>query len=214
MNMKNIIKDALILFAITLIAGICLGAVHMITEEPIARVEEQAKQDAYRDVFENATEFKELDASVATADNYATILSDAGIEKDEISEVVAAFNGSEYAGLVVTVIAKDGYGGDIKFSVGIQKDGTLNGISILSISETAGLGMKAKEDKFQSNFRDKNADTYTVTKNGASKDGDVEAISGATITSKAVTKGVNSAVAVYNYFAKNGVKLEGGATVE
>jgi electron transport complex protein RnfG len=74
--------------------------------------------------------------------------------------------------------------------------------------------MKAKEDKFQSNFRDKNADTYTVTKNGASKDGDVEAISGATITSKAVTKGVNSAVAVYNYFAKNGVKLEGGATVE
>jgi Na+-translocating ferredoxin:NAD+ oxidoreductase subunit G len=122
--------------------------------------------------------------------------------------------GGSYQGLVVTVIANDGYGGDIKFSVGIQKDGTVNGISILSISETAGLGMKAKEEKFQSNFKNKKASQFVVTKSGAAKDGDVDAISGATITSKAVTKGVNSALAVFENLTKEGIKLTGGVSVE
>lgn len=214
MDMKTIIKNAMILFAITVIAGLCLGFVHMITEEPIKNVQEQAKQDAYRNVFVDATEFKALDATLVSEENMKNVLTNAGIEKDEISDVVAAFEGSTYSGLVVTVVANDGYGGDIKFSVGIKKDGTVNGISILNISETAGLGMKAKEEKFQSNFKNKNASVFTVTKNGATKNGDVEAISGATITSKAVTKGVNSAVCVYQYLTQNGIKLEGGVLVE
>lgn len=214
MNMKVIIKDAIILFVITVFAGLLLGLVHMITEAPIAKVQEEAKQKAYRTVFANASEFKNLDASVATADNYAKILADAGIEKDEINEVVVAMADGKYVGLVVTVIAKDGYGGDIKFSVGIQKDGTVNGISILTINETAGLGMKAKESKFQSNFENKKAQNFVVVKGNVSKDGDVDAISGATITSKAVTKGVNSALAVYTDFSKNGIKVEGGVVVE
>ena len=212
MNMKAIIKDALILFAITLIAGLTLGFVHKITEAPIAKVQEQAKQDAYRNVFEGADEFKALES--VPSDNYASVLAAAGIEKDEISDVVAAMKGGSYQGLVVTVIANDGYGGDIKFSVGIRKDGTVNGISILSISETAGLGMKAKEEKFQSNFKNKKASQFVVTKSGAAKDGDVDAISGATITSKAVTKGVNSALAVFENLTKEGIKLTGGVSVE
>ncbi len=214
MNMKAIIKDALILFVITVVAGLGLGFVHMITEEPIKKVQEEAKQKAYRTVFADATEFKNLDESTLPDDLFVSVLADAGIEKDEIAEVVAAMKGDAYAGMVVTVVAKDGYGGDIKFSVGIQKDGTVNGISILSISETAGLGMKAKEPAFQSAFVNKNADTFVVTKSGATKDGDVDAISGATITSKAVTKGVNSAVTAFKYLTANGVKLEGGVSVE
>lgn len=214
MNMKAIIRDALILFAITLVAGLGLGFVHMITEEPIKKVQEEAKQNAYRTVFADATEFKSLDASSMPDDSFAGVLADAGIDKDEVSDVVAAMKDNVYAGMVITVTAKDGYGGDIKFSVGIQKDGTVNGISILSISETAGLGMKAKEEAFQSNFKDKKADEFVVTKNGAVKDGDVDAISGATITSKAVTKGVNSAITVFNYLTDNGAMLEGGASIE
>jgi len=214
MNMKAIIKDALILFVITLISGIILGFVHEITLEPIAKTEEAQKQAAYKEVFADADEFKSLDASIIPEDNYASVLAAAGIEKDEISEVVAAMKDGSCQGLVITVTAKDGYGGDIQFSVGIQKDRTVNGISILSISETAGLGMKAKEDKFQSNFENKNAQQFTVTKNGATKDGEVDAISGATITSKAVTKGVNSALAVFDSVIANGIVLTGGVTVE
>lgn len=214
MDIKSIIKDALILFAITVIAGLGLGFVHMITEEPIKKVQEEAKQKAYRTVFADASEFKNLDKSTLPEDLFVSVLSEAGIEKDEVSEVVAAMNGDAYAGMVVTVIAKDGYGGNIKFSVGIQKDGTVNGISILTINETAGLGMKAKEAKFQSAYENKNVKEFVVTKSGAAKDGDVDAISGATITSKAVTKGVNSAIVAFDYLTKNGVKLEGGVSVE
>lgn len=74
--------------------------------------------------------------------------------------------------------------------------------------------MKAKEEKFQSNFKNKKASQFVVTKSGAAKDGDVDAISGATITSKAVTKGVNSALAVFENLTKEGIKLTGGVSVE
>lgn len=63
---------------------------------------------------------------------------------DEITEVVAGVKDGKVIGLVVTVVAGDGYGGDIKFSVGVGADGTYLGTSILSISETAGLGMRVK----------------------------------------------------------------------
>lgn len=196
MNMKSIMKDAVILFLITVVSGLLLGYVHNITLEPIAKVQEEAKQKAYRTVFADA-EFEAFDTT-EYPDNFSNLLISNGIEKDEINEVVVAKKGGAYAGVVVTVTAKDGYGGDIKFSVGIQKDGTVNGISILKINETAGLGMKAKEPKFQSAFENKKTEVFAVTKSGAVKDGDVDAISGATITSKAVTKGVNSALCVFN----------------
>ena len=68
----------------------------------------------------------------------------------------------------------------------------------MTISETAGLGMKAKEDEFKSNFKDKKAKQFEVVKDGSGKNDDakVDAISGATITSRAVTCGVNSCVAL------------------
>ena len=63
-------------------------------------------------------------------------------------------------GYVLTVTAKDGSQGSITFSVGIQNDGTVNGYSITSISETPGLGMKAQEEPFYSQFEGKNVDLY------------------------------------------------------
>ena len=61
-----------------------------------------------------------------------------------------------------------GYGGDITFTLGIRNDGTVNGYEILSISETAGLGMKAKEDAFKQQFSGKKVDSFAYTKTGAS----------------------------------------------
>ena len=80
--------------------------------------------------------------------------------------------------------------------VGIKKDGTINGVSILSISETAGLGMKATEPSFYNQYVNKQADKFVVSKDGG--DGEqIDALSGATITSRAVTGAVNAALGYY-----------------
>lgn len=87
--------------------------------------------------------------------------------------------------------------------MGVQADGTLNGISFLSISETPGLGMKADTDEFKNQFVGKQTDAIVYTKTGASADNEIDAISGATITSSCVTNGVNAGLAAADY-------LEGG----
>ena len=110
-------------------------------------------------------------------------------------------------GYVLTVTTHEGYGGDITFSMGMKDDGTLNGISILSISETAGLGMKANTDDFKNQWKDKKVDQFEYTKSGATADNQIDAISGATITTNAVTNGVNAGLAYFN-------SIEGGSENE
>lgn len=88
--------------------------------------------------------------------------------------------------------------------MGVQNDGTLNGISILSIEETAGLGMKADTDEFKDQFKDKKVEKFTYTKNGAAADDEIDAISGATITTNAMTNGINAGLCAFRY-------VEGGA---
>ena len=106
-------------------------------------------------------------------------------------------------GAVLNVTSTEGYGGDISFSMGILKDGTVSGIQILSISETAGLGMRAKEESFYGQFAGKNAEKFSYTKTGASAEDEIDAISGATITTRAMTNGVNAGL---SYFRDSLVK--------
>ena len=125
-------------------------------------------------------------------------------EKDSVLLYEVDKNGKEL-GYVFSVTNPEGYGGDVSLSVGVRDDGTVNGYETLSISETAGLGMKAKEPEFKSNFKNKKADKFEVVKDGSGKNDDskVDAISGATITSRAVTSAVNSCVA-YSKSLKGG----------
>ena len=111
----------------------------------------------------------------------------------------ASDDSGQMLGYVLTVTDSEGYGGDIQLSMGVRMDGTLNGISILSISETAGLGMNANTDAFKGQFADKNVEQFTYTKNGASADNEIDAISGATITTNAVTNGVNGGLLTFQY---------------
>lgn len=120
-------------------------------------------------------------------------------------------------GFVITVVAGDGYGGDIKFSTGISSDGKYMGTSILSISETAGLGMRAKTDPaFLAQFNGASVDKFTVVKDGtgSSSEDKIDAIGGSTVTSKAVTKGINTALAVFKELKSENVKTVGGASIE
>lgn len=204
--MKNTIKDALILFAITLVAGLLLGVVYDITKEPIAAQKEKAKTQACQNVFETASSFE-------TYENFdmeaaSVVLAEAGITGADIDEIMYAKDASgSVLGYVITVTDHEGYGGDIQFSMGVTNEGVLNGISLLSISETAGLGMKAG-DVLVPQFVNKQVERFSVTKSGSTDDSQIDAISGATITSNAIVNGVNSGLAYYRN------KLKGGSANE
>lgn len=188
--MNKIIKNTLILTIITLVAGFGLGFVYEITKEPIAQAQDAAKKEAWQQVFPEASldDFVpvEVDRDVASQ-----VTADLGVQAtiDEVCTV-----GDE--GYVITATDKEGYGGDIQITVGITADGTVNGISILSISETAGLGMKATEPSFYEQYQGKQTEKFVVSKDGG--DGEpIDALSGATITSRAVTGAVNAALGYY-----------------
>lgn len=201
--MKKIIKDTLILTIITVVAGFCLGYVYDITKEPIAKTQELAKQNAYKAVFMDADSFAEDEIShVANAD---VILEGGGFSGVKIDEALAALDASgNVIGYVLTVTDSEGYGGDITITMGIKSDGTLNGIEILSISETAGLGMRANTDEFKGQFANKQVEQFTYTKTGAKSDYEIDALSGATITTKAVLNAVNGGL-LYVKTAMGGV---------
>ena len=200
--MKGMIKDALILFAITLIAGLMLGVVNDITKEPIAQQEQKAKNEACQNVFAAADSFEAQE--LADSAQIEQVLTDAGISGADIDELMAAKDASgALLGYVITVTDHEGYGGDIQFSMGITHEGTLNGISLLSISETAGLGMRAGE-VLVPQFADKNVSKFTYTKTGATADSEIDAISGATITANAVVNGVNAGLAYFDKMLKGG----------
>lgn len=201
--MNKLVKDALILTLITLIAGTALGVVYEVTKNPIAQAQEEATQEAYKSVFPDAAGFEDHQDFDATA--ASNVVHDAGYSDDDIDNVVDAVdaNGS-LLGYVITVTSHAGYGGDITFSMGVTLDGVMNSYSITSISETAGLGMKAKESGFADQFVNIVSNVYEVVKTAPSSDTEIQAISGATITSKAMTNAVNAGFVYFNSLVGGG----------
>ena len=199
--MKNkIIKDALALTLITLVAGVALGGVYEITKDPIARQEAQAKAEAYEQVFTDAVAFEEVKMDDTLIQTIRDQLDQEGYKAQSIEEIMRAEDQSgEMLGYAFTVVTSEGYGGDIQFSMGVQNDGTLNGISILSIGETAGLGMNADTPAFKDQFVGKQVEQLQYTKNGATQDDEINAISGATVTTNAMTNGVNAGLCAFQY---------------
>lgn len=192
--MKTMLKEAGILFAITLIAGCLLGLVYQVTKEPIAEARQKAKDEACKEVFADAEGFV-LQEDISSEDA-SSLVQDEGYNVS-IGEVLEAQDASgSKLGYVITVTDHEGYGGDIQFSIGIRNDGTVNGISILSISETAGLGMNA-DSVLKPQFADKNVEQFEYTKTGAPGDNQIDAISGATITTNAVVNGVNAGITYF-----------------
>lgn len=190
--MNKIVKNAIILTVITLVAGLGLGFVYEITKDPIAQAEDAAKKEAWQQVFPEASleEFEAIDVDEEIAEQ---VISDLGI-KATVDEVCTVNGGDD--GYVITTTDKEGYGGNIQITVGITNDGTVNGVSILSISETAGLGMRATEPAFYEQYQGKQTDKFVVSKDGGEGE-PIDALSGATITSRAMTGAVNAALAYY-----------------
>lgn len=193
--MKNGVKNVLCLTIITLVAGFCLGYVYDVTKEPIRIMEEKTKQEAYLKVFAKADSFSELSYDEADIKNSLTV---SGFDYVDCQGILTANDASGSAvGYVFNVVSHEGYGGDISLSVGIDNDGVVQGIEILSISETAGLGMKATEDEFKNQFSGKAVSQFSYTKQEPTADFEIQALSGATITTNAVTNAVNGALCIF-----------------
>ena len=223
--MKEMLKNTLVLFVITLIAGVSLSLVYSVTKEPISEQEEAKKQKAYQAVFADAyfVEEENFDQEAATALLHRANAGE--FENDEILMLATAVNESgEVLGNVVTVTTHAGFGGDITFAMGVRSDGTLTGVSITAISETPGLGMRASA-VLSPQFTEKPTDTrFVVTKAGAAYPFEIDAISSATITSQALTDAVNAGLAFLQAWGnltaepemEGGVELDlgGGADYE
>ena len=192
---STIIKDAVMLFIITIIAGALLGFFNQLTKEPIAAANKKAKDEAYQLVMEQAENFEE-DSALTEKMKAATP------EGTVFSEVMVAEDGSKTpVGYVMSVIAKEGYGGDISLTLGVDMSGTITAIEVISQSETAGLGANCTKDDFKSRFAGvKSDETLKVTKDG----GTIDAMSGATITSRAVTKAVDAG---YRFIVDNALSV-------
>ena len=167
---KELIKLAGILCAITLVAALLLACVNKITAPEIEKAAQKASDEAMQTLIPEADEFVPVEGK---------------------ENIWKAIKGSEVLGYCVTVFVK-GFGGPIEMMVGIGAEGVVKGIDILSHSETAGLGAKADTDEFKSRFVRKNPD-LAVTKQPTDAIDEVQAITGATITSKAVIEGVKQA---------------------
>lgn len=203
--MKNIIKDALILFLITAFAGVLLAVVNEVTKQPIADMQAKAKEEALKSVFEG-------DGIVFTQAELLTVSENALVSdweeeygtRNRIDEVYLASDAAgTLQGYVLTVTNKEGYGGEITFSMGVTLDKVLNGISILETSETVGLGLEA-EAVLAPQFAGKQVDAFTYTKNGAINDSEVDAISSATISTNAYVNGVNAGLAYFDLLNEKG----------
>lgn len=162
-----VLRLTLTLFLITTIVAGLLGLVNYVTADTIAEQIAQKAENAMRQVLE--------------ADGYEPL------DVPEDSAVTAAYRAGD-KGYVVRV-APNGFGGAIDMMVGVDVSGAVTGVAIVSQSETASLGANCTREDFRAQFTGKTG-TLSVSKDG----GEIEALTGATVTSRAVTEGVNTAL--------------------
>ncbi len=186
-NEKPIVLSSVLLI-ISVIVALLLAFTNSVTKDKIAQNAQKEQDAAKQEVLSVAKEFKD--------ENYSDDL------------VKAVFSGKDENGTFVgwcVNVTPGGYGGVIDMMVGITADGKLSGVKVVSNSETAGLGAKCTDSEFSNQFKGKSA-PISVIKNGTPKESEIVAITGATVTSKAVTSGVNAAF--------DAIQKQGGAENE
>jgi electron transport complex protein RnfG len=189
--MKENLKLGLILLIITSIAGFCLGEAYSITREPIEKQAIMANIDALKETLPDADDFKKKDVSIPAG--------------SVVKEAYEGLSNGKSVGYAIKVTSK-GFKGEIEIMVGISPESKkISGIKIISNSETAGLGANSTKPEFYGQFKGKSINSpLKVVKGGNAKDGEIDAIAGATITSNGVTDGVNEAVKFYASTLKGG----------
>ena len=172
-NWNKVFKPIVVLCVICVVITGALAVTNNMTAPIIAEATRVAQENARKELLPDADNFTKVDVTV-----------------ENVSDVYVADNG---VGTVITCAGK-GYGGTITVMVAFNPDATIKQIKITEQAETAGLGSKiVSEPSFQESFAGLPAAPFTVD--------DIDAISGATISSKAVTAAVNSAIEAFNAIA-------------
>lgn len=181
---STLVNMVVVLFVITLVAGLTLGFVNDLTLEPKARARLAKKVDALKTVlppFDNDP-----------VPEVVRVKSD--LAKDS-TEIYPAYKEGAFAGAAVTGSSEKGYSGLVKLMVGFQPDGKINNIEVLEQKETPGLGTKMKGKKFLRQFRGKDPSAFDMK---AKKDGgQVDALAGATISTRAFGEAAQQAYDVF-----------------
>ena len=192
--MKSSLKNmVLVLGTITLISSACVGLVYMITEKPIASAKEQAVNDALAQVLPT---YENIESETSESDGLQI-------------KTYTALNAGEVVGYAIESASKSGFGGTIRLMVGFDKAGKIININVLEQKETPGLGTKMcdAENPLLASFKEKSAAEVTmkVRKDG----GDVDALTAATISSRAYTEAVARAYEAYK--VASGLQSEANA---
>ena len=177
---KGLASLVIVLAAICLVVAALLGLVNSITVEPIAANTAKTVQESLQVVM--------------PADSYEEVEYTGGditLADGSVATVVAVYKAGDI-GYVVETLAPGGFSGTVDMMAGIAADGSVTGIAVIKHSETSGLGSKAQTDtEWQAQFVGVTGEA-AVTKDG----GTIEAITGSTITSRCICRGVNAAFAV------------------
>lgn len=184
-NLKDILIPTVALFLIASACTAVLAFTNSITYAKIIENNEKTKNETRSAVFPDALKFSE-DMSVI-------------VDGDELIYNEAYSKDGDIIGYVFTASDK-GYGGTVTVMTGIDANGNINGVETIELSETAGLGMNAKKASFREQFKEKTG-PFIVNKDSQKNDGtyeEINALTGATITSRAVTRAVNKTVSAYN----------------
>lgn len=183
-DLKEVLVPTLSLFLICAVVTLLLAVTNSVTKPQIEKLQIETANKTKAQVLSVAESFSDEKTVDLNGVTYAYF---EGYDKDE-----------NVVGYVFTTSAK-GYGGDIVTMVGVLNDGTVSGMDFLSISETAGLGMNADTDEFKNQYVGKKVG-IGVNKNTPAEN-EIQALTGATITSKAVTNAVNIALELYEEVA-------------
>lgn len=177
----SIFQIAMNLAAACLISGIIIALVYYFTAPIAIEKSEELKTEAMKSLVSDADSFKPVPGK-------------------------AEWFVAEKAGKVIDYIVPSeskGFGGKIKLLVAVSTDGKVKDFNILAHNETPGLGDNASKDPFRNQFKGKDAEKLVVVKDPSITD-EIEAMTGATISSRAVTKGVSEAVQEVVKFEEGG----------
>ncbi len=187
--MNETIKLGLVLLLVTAVAGGVLAGVNSLTAPVIAERENQEKFASLLEIFTDANEFIEFEGSdlANIQSSYPSVVSITEL-KDEGADL----------GYAITT-RTGGYAGDVTTLVGINTDGTIAGIKVLVMTETAGLGSRIVDDPaFAASFAGKGAGGSVTPAGAGAGDNEVMMLSGATVSTNAVVKGVNDALSAFS----------------
>lgn len=179
------------LFGVALLSGCCVGGLYLLTKAQIAQAEKEKQEAAIKAVLPGF-------------DRIETVFPDSP-DSDEPLTAYMAYAGDTLVGTAVHTWTKKGFSGEIRLMAGFLPDGTLYRSQVLQHAETPGLGAKMTEAAFAGQFENRHPQTFRlrVRKDG----GDVDAITAATISSRAYCDALERA---FNTLSKNHLLSEGG----